>query len=73
MQKNLLLVFLDFQKAFDTINHKILIAKHNHYGMRGMTLDCFQSYLTKKSSINNVLSNETVIHSLQRVIPHPIY
>ena len=30
-------VFLDFQKAFDTINHIILIAKHNNCGIKGIT------------------------------------
>ena len=39
-------VFLDFQKAFDTVSHNILIAKRTHYGIRWITLDWFRSYLT---------------------------
>ena len=56
--------FLYFRKTFDTVNHNILIAKLNHYGIRGITLDWFQSYLTnckQQISINNTLSNETMI------------
>ena len=41
-------VFVDFQKAFDTVNHNILIKKLNHYGIRGTANKWFESYLNKR-------------------------
>ena len=38
--------YLDFKKAFDTVNHPILFEKKEHYGIRGMPLQFFQSYLS---------------------------
>jgi len=55
----IMLLSVDFRKAFEIIRHDILIEKLEHIGIRGFTLDWFKSYLNSRSHqtvVNGVLS-----------------
>ena len=44
-------IFVDCQKVFDTEDHHILLKKLEYYGVRGISNECFASFLVKESSL----------------------
>ena len=48
------LVMLDLLKAFDTVSHKRLLLKLEHYGIRGTALALLKSYLTNRMQFVNI-------------------
>ena len=59
--KSIISVFIDFSKAFDTVQPNILLEKLYHYGVRVCVNDWFRSYLTNRQqySIFNNTSSTT--------------
>ena len=47
-------ILIDLKKAFDTVNHSILLKKMEHYGVRGIPLQWFASYLSNRKQYVSV-------------------
>jgi len=59
-------IFIDLQKAFDTVHHSILLEKLNHCGIRGIINDWFASYLVGRKSIRVTMNLTPLTINLYR-------
>ena len=62
-------VFVDLQKAFDTVDHEILCYKLNHYGIRGITNQWFSSYLRNRPQFVSVSNCSSDTKNMKYGVP----
>lgn len=62
-------LFIDFQKAFDTVNHEILLSKLHHYGIRGPPYNLIKSYLTGRYHFVQIREHESKLVEIRHGVP----
>ena len=60
---------IDFKKAFDTVDHLILLKKLDHYGIRGTPNNWFRSYLSDRKQYVSVSGTNSSFKSINHGVP----
>ena len=62
-------LYVDLSKAFDCLDHRILLHKLNHYGIRGTAHDWFQSYLSNRRQLTQYNGIDSDVLKVNRGVP----
>ena len=62
-------VFIDLAKAFDTVDHRILLNKLNHYGIRGVVNNWFSSYLSNREQYVKIGESNSSLCQIKCGVP----
>ena len=62
-------IFLYLCKAFDTVNHNILLTKLEYYGIRGVAYDWFESYLSNRKQFVSLYGTNSDYQTITCGVP----
>ena len=62
-------VFLDLRKAFDTVNHEILLSKLEYYGIRGKAKNWFKSFINNRQQFTSIDGHESDPNKISHGVP----
>ena len=62
-------IFVDLQKAFDTVDHEILLQKLNYYGIRGLPNSWFKSFLTNWKQFFSISGQKSFLQIVENGVP----
>ena len=62
-------IFLDVSKAFDILDHNVLLSKLDYYGIKDTALDWFKSYLTNRTQYVGCNGISSSIRNIETGVP----
>ena len=62
-------IFIDRRKAFDTVDHNILLKKLEFYGMRGVSGDFLRSYISDRSQYVSIYNSNSSVNNVMCGVP----
>lgn len=63
------ILFLDLKKAFDSVSHQILLDKVEYYGIRGVALKLFRSYLNNRKQCTVIGEHVSILEIIEWGVP----
>ena len=68
-KRNPIVVFMDLSKAFDTLDHSILLKKLEYYGVKGTELSWFKNYISNRKQYVEIAGHQSSLANITTGVP----